>query len=110
MKVQNISGYLFVFEKLDRKYVIPYDGLAYEIPDECIKDDFSGIFRIVEMPVSRIIPSIVEIRLFDPVDDVKPKVEKKPKKKPKPRPTVKPLKGIKIKKNIREQILSEKEI
>jgi hypothetical protein len=85
MKVINIFGTNFVFEKFSKLYSIPYDGYVYEIPDECIKDDLNGILRVIVPPKPKVVNNIQEIKIEELKND-------------------KPLKGKKIKSELRKKL------
>lgn len=92
MKVVNVFGFDFTFQKNDKIYFVPNDGNPHEIPDECIEDDFLRIFQTVELPRPKVLnelpkPEIIEIKIGNPKKIVK-----------------KSLKGVKIKKKKRDSI------
>ena len=57
MKVLNVYGFDFTFQKNGNTYTVPNDGTPHEIPDDCINDDFSRIFQLVEAP-KPVVPTI----------------------------------------------------
>lgn len=102
MKVVNVYGYDFTFEKNGVIHIVPNDNLHHEIPDECINDDFSRIFQVVEYPKKTKLENVNEIKK-ESKDETK--VETKVE-------NVKPLKGKKLNNSVRaraRQKLSKKE-
>jgi hypothetical protein len=132
MKVINVLGIPFKFVKNNTEYMIPFDNKSYYIPDECLKDNFNGVFRVVEFPSYFTIPTmynnIIEIDLgnFDtkeenPKEEIKEETPTKTEELPKEEtpivkeavektPTVKkdkPLKGKGLSAKQRQKYLDE---
>lgn len=52
MKVINICGFDFKFDRGGRTYRIPADGMLHVIPDECYyTDNFQGMLRVIVAPL-----------------------------------------------------------
>jgi hypothetical protein len=99
MKVVNVYGYNFIFEKNGIIYSIPNDNLYYEIPDECIHDDFSRILQVVEYPKKPKLKNENEIKVENENENKNEiKVENKVEDNEKP---FKPLKGKKLNNSVR---------
>jgi len=96
MRVVNISGIPFSAKYNGGVVVIPFNNMAYDVPD-----DFGlfGELRVIIPPAPVAEPmdeSVVEIT-DDDLQNAKTNVKNE-----------KPLKGVKIKKNKRKKILSSK--
>ena len=89
MKVINVSGIPFRFERNGKVIMVPFDRRVHEIPDECVNDDFRGFLKVLEVPRNVNPPNIIEISLG--TDEIKDENKK-------------PLSGVKLKPKKREQL------
>lgn len=102
MKVVNVCGFDFRFDKEGKTYTIPNDGQLHIIPDDCyFEDDFNGLLRVIVPPtdVKAVLKRVNAKKAVDINDeDVKKAIEEELKKK-----NEKPLKGKKIKPKVRAE-------
>ena len=101
MKVINVAGFTVRFEKNEKTYNIPNDGLLHVIPDECFyTDNFQGLLRVVvpPEPVKQILKKMDESKQDINEPEIKEIIIEKVEEKKN-----KPLKGIRLDKNIRSE-------
>ena len=106
MKVINTAGFEVKFEKNEKTYRIPDDGLLHFIPDECFfNDNFQGLLRVIIPPVEvkKVIKEIEIIKSDFNEPEIKEIIIDKIQDKKE-----KPLKGIKIKKELRSDLKKTK--
>lgn len=102
MKVINVAGFDVKFDKNEKTYRVPNDGLLHVIPDECFfEDNFQGLLRVIvpPIPVKQVIKQMEAPKLD--INEPKTKeiiIEKIEEQKNKP------LKGIRLKSKVRSDL------
>lgn len=99
MKVINVAGFTVKFDKNNKTYTIPNDGLLHVIPDECFfTDNFQGLLRVIvpPQPVKQVLKTIENSRVDINEPEIKEIIIEKIEEKKN-----KPLKGVRIDKKVR---------